>query len=135
MSESAQKKGFRGPDPNVGRATRYKKGQSGNPGGRPKFALFSQAAREVLAKPVPGDPEGRTYAQLIAQALADKAIAGDLRAAQELADRAEGRVAQPVEIEHNALGRAFEQMSNEELDAYAREGTLPDWFPKDEPVQ
>lgn len=27
------------------------------------------------------------------------------------------------------MNRLFERMSREELDAYAREGTLPDWFP------
>ena len=37
-------------------ATRWKPGQSGNPGGRPKTAPLSHACREVLAQPVPGDP-------------------------------------------------------------------------------
>ena len=32
-------------------ATRWKPGQSGNPGGRPKTAPLSQACREVLARP------------------------------------------------------------------------------------
>jgi hypothetical protein len=45
-------------------------------------------------RPVPDDPEGRTYAQAIAAKLAEKALAGDARAAGQLADRAEGRVRQ-----------------------------------------
>jgi len=121
---------FRGPSPNVGKATQFKKGQSGNPGGRPKSAPMSDAAREVLAKLVPGDPEGRTYAQAIAQKLADKALSGDLRAAQELADRAEGRAQQSVEIERSELGKAFDRMTREELEAYAVSSALPEWFPR-----
>jgi hypothetical protein len=60
-------------------------------------------------------------------------MAGDIRAAQELADRAEGKPRQSVEIEHpSELGWAFDHMSHEELEAYAREGALPDWFPKND---
>ena len=69
-----------------GEATRWKPGQSGNPGGRPKRTPLSDACREVLALPVPGDSEGRTYAQKIAAMLANKAGEGDIRAAQELGD-------------------------------------------------
>ena len=110
-------------------ATRWKPGQSGNPCGRPKTAPLSQACREVLAQPIPGDPEGRTYAQKIAHVLAEKAAKGDLRAAQELADHVEGRPRQAVEIEHTRLGDAFERMNTDELEAYAVSATLPDRFP------
>jgi hypothetical protein len=97
---------------------------------------LSQACREVLAQPVPGDPLHRTYGEKIAQVLAEKAADGDIRAAQELADRAEGRARQAIEIEHTPLGAAFERMSRDELEAYAAAGTLPSWFPKeDENVQ
>jgi hypothetical protein len=132
MPKSFAKTSFRGPSPDVGRATQFKKGQSGNPGGRPKIAPFSQAVRELLVRPVPGDREGRTYAQVIAQVLADNAISGDIRAAQELADRAEGKARQSVEIEHGELADAFDRMSDEELEAYTTSGELPDWFPPDE---
>lgn len=33
---------------------------------------------------------------------------------------------------HSPLRDAFEKMSRDELDAYARDGKLPDWFPKTE---
>jgi len=115
----------------VGKATQFKKGQTGNPGGRPKSALLSQACREQLAKPVPGDPEGRSYAEAIAQMLADKALSGDLRAAQELADRAEGRARQSVEIERSEQGKAFDRMTRDELEAYAVSSALPEWFPRE----
>lgn len=122
-----------------GEATRFQPGQSGNPGGRPKMAPLSNACRELLASPVPDDSQGRTYAQAIAEALGKRALSGDIRAAQELADRAEGRARQSIEIENTTLREAFERMSREELDAYAREGKLPAWFPKQpeqhEPIQ
>lgn len=111
-------------------ATRFKPGQSGNPGGRPRTAPLSRAYRELLAQPVPDDPEGRTYAEVIAQVLARKALKGDIRAAQELADRAEGRARQAIEIQQVRLREAFERMDREELEAYAVSGSLPEWFPK-----
>lgn len=75
---------------------------------------------------MPGDAKGRTYAQAIADKLATLALAGDIRAASELADRAEGKARQTMQIENTALKHAFERMSEAELDAYAREGQLPD---------
>jgi hypothetical protein len=84
----------------------------------------------MLALPVPGDSKGRTYAQKIATTLAEKAAKGDIRAAQELADRAEGRARQSIEIQSVTLGDAFDRMSREELEAYARDGALPAWFPR-----
>lgn len=111
---------------------RWRPGQSGNPGGRPKGTPLIDACREVLAKLVPGDTEGRTYAQAIAERLATKAVEGDIRAAQELADRAEGKARQTVQIENTALKQAFERMTDAELEAYARDGKLPAWFKQSE---
>ena len=51
-----------------------------------------------LFLPVLDNAEGRTYAQAIAQTLAAKALAGDIHAAQELADRAQGKPRQSLEI-------------------------------------
>ena len=77
-----------------GEAFRWKPGQSGNPGGRPRTAKLSEACRAKLASPMPGDPENRSFAEAIADKLAQQALKGDIRAAQELADRAEGRPSQ-----------------------------------------
>ena len=130
MAENRQKTGFRGPTPDVGRASRWQPGcPSPNPGGRPKKTPLSDACREVLALPVPGDPEGRTYAEKIAGTLAEKAAKGDIRAAQELADRAEGKARQSVEIENTTLRDAYERMSRTELETYAVTARLPEWFP------
>jgi hypothetical protein len=109
-------------------ATRWKPGQSGNPGGRPKRTPLIDACREVLGEAVPNDSTGRTYARAIAEKLAVMALTGDIRAAGELADRAEGKARQSIAIETSALRQAFERMSREELEAYARDGKLPVWF-------
>jgi hypothetical protein len=54
-------------DPSIGIATQWKKGQrSPNPGGRPKSRLLSQALGIRLAETKPDDPEGRTYAEVMA---------------------------------------------------------------------
>ena len=74
-----------------GAQTRFKPGQSGNPGGRPRTAKISEACRTKLASLIPGDVQRRTYAQAIADKLVQLALKGDIRAAQELADRAEGK--------------------------------------------
>jgi hypothetical protein len=111
---------------------RWQPGQSGNPGGRPKRTPLADACRDVLALPVPGDSEGRTYAQKIAATLAEKAVDGDIRAAQELADRAEGKARQSIEIEQTRLREAFERMSSEEKEVYATSGRMPEWFSKNE---
>lgn len=80
-------------DPNIGRGTRWKKGQpSPNPAGRPKQTLLTAAYRDVLSHPFPGDKQGRTFAERIALEMATNAANGDLRAALELADRTEGKV-------------------------------------------
>ena len=107
-------------------------GTSGNPAGRPRTAALSQAYRNKLAELVPNDRYNRTFAQCIADRLVELAMGGNISAAQELADRAEGRARQSVEIHSVVLREAFERMNREELDSYAREGRLPAWFPHTE---
>jgi len=62
-----------------GEAFRFKPGQSGNPGGRPRTGKFSEACRAKLASVVPGDAAGRTFAEAIADRLAQRALKGDIR--------------------------------------------------------
>jgi hypothetical protein len=100
-----------------GEATRFKPGQSGNPGGRPKKTPLADACRELLNKPAPDDPSGRSYAEAIAERLARKALAGDISAAREIADRAEGKARQAMELGGVDGGPVrFEGMSDEQLD-------------------
>jgi hypothetical protein len=71
----------------------FKKGQSGNPKGRPKLPDLKEAIAKVL-----GDNNGDTSAlDVIILALAKKAAKGDVRAAQELLDRGYGKSKQVIE--------------------------------------
>jgi hypothetical protein len=120
-------------NPNIadaGKPYQWKKGQSGNLSGRPKSKTLSDAYRNKLEEPVPNDPEKRTWAELIAEAQVRDAVRGNVQAAREIADRTEGRARQAIEFEDATLTKAFERMSSEELEAYARDGTLPPWFPR-----
>jgi Family of unknown function (DUF5681) len=62
-----------------GEAHRFKPGQSGNPGGRPKTGALTRAFRAVLEQPVPGDRRKRSYAQAIAERIVDFAMRGQGR--------------------------------------------------------
>jgi hypothetical protein len=85
-------------DPEIGRATRWTKGQaSPNPGGRPNKTPLSDAYRRLLETPYPGDERGRTYVERIAEVVCFEAGGGDLAAVREIADRTEGRPRQNVE--------------------------------------
>jgi hypothetical protein len=86
-------------DPEIGRSTRWAKGQpSPNPGGRPSKTLLTDAYRRLLETPYPGDERGRTYAQRIAEVVCFEAGGGDLAAVREIADRTEGRPRQNAEM-------------------------------------
>ncbi|MFZ0640626.1 MAG: DUF5681 domain-containing protein, partial [Candidatus Acidiferrales bacterium] len=112
-------------NPNIaddGKPYRWKKGQSGNPSGRPKSKTLSDAYKNKLEESVPNDPEGRTWAELIAEAQVRDAVRGNVQAAREIADRTEGRPRQAIDFEDKTISQAFERMTNEELEAYARDG-------------
>jgi hypothetical protein len=73
--------------------TQFKKGQSGNPNGRPKLPDLSQAIAKVLAE----EKDGMTALDAILAALRAKAAKGDVRAAQELLDRGFGKSKQSID--------------------------------------
>lgn len=77
---------------------RWKPGQSGNPGGRPKRKVLSDAYRAQLEELVPGDKQGRTWAEFIAAKAILEAAKGKIPAAAEIADRTEGKPRQAFEI-------------------------------------
>jgi hypothetical protein len=76
----------------------FKPGQSGNPAGRPKKALLSDALRRQLAEAVQGAPE-KTIAEHIARALIREAVAGNVQAIREVGDRTEGKPAQAIALD------------------------------------
>jgi hypothetical protein len=103
-------------DPNVGAATRWKKGSSGNPGGRPKSRLLSEALRARLAEIKKDDPASRTFAEVVAENLVDIACSkgpAAVAAINETGDRLEGRPTQAVQI--SDLTREIREKSDVEL--------------------
>lgn len=84
-----------------GYGRQFKPGQSGNPNGRPRDPL-KQAIQAELAKTASARVDGRvakgTKNQIVAKAMVSAAIAGNVRAAEFIADRAFGRAAQPLDI-------------------------------------
>lgn len=128
--ENRRKAGRNNPVPR-GESTQWKPGQSGNPGGRPKSAPLSQACRDLLNSPVPNDSAHRTYAQVIAAKLAKKAMRGDVESARELANRAEGKARQALDIASEVSTPSyadFEGWTRGELAAFAERGVIPDRF-------
>lgn len=81
----------------------FKKGQSGNPKGRPKMPDLSDAIAKILND----EKDGKTALEAILAALRAKAAKGDVRAAQELLDRAYGKSQQ--KIDHTTQGEKIQQ--------------------------
>ena len=113
-------------DPNIGAATRYRKGQSGNAGGRPKSRILSEALRNRLAEVKPDDPAGRTYAEVVAANLIELACGhgpGAVHAANEIADRIEGRAPQHIAISDFTL--ELNSKSDSELEFHLAHNRWP----------
>lgn len=114
-------------DPSIGKATQFRKGQpSPNPGGRPKSRLLSEALRTRLAEVKPDDPAGRTYAEAIAEnmiRIACSTGASAVHAANEIADRIEGRAPQSIQISDFAAD--LQSRSDGELQFYLANNRWP----------
>lgn len=93
----------------AGNLTSWKKGQSGNPGGRPKKKLIDRALEELLLE---NDSE---KARELAQRVLQLALAGDVLAIKFIAERTEGRAMQKVEISGELNAGELRQMSDTEL--------------------
>jgi hypothetical protein len=95
----------------------FKKGQSGNPNGRPKKI---PELRELLANVLGDEKDGKSAAEAILMALRNKAIKGDVRAAELLLDRAYGKVKQEAELSGNLgiteviMPKAIEEQENDQ---------------------
>jgi ribosomal protein L18E len=91
----------------------FQKGQSGNPAGRPKTAILSNAIRKKLTEIDETDPQRRTYAEILVEQLVMKAKTGDVQALKEIADRTEGKARQSVSLttdKHERYEREIETM-------------------------
>src|ERR1700732_4720111 len=81
------------PGNTVGLATRFKKGDRANPGGRPSYKKYSEALRALVA----ADPDETFEINSNAAALAARVVKmgkkGNISAIREIGDRCEGRPA------------------------------------------
>jgi len=68
----------------------FVRGESGNPGGRPREGLISRALRVLLSGAGPGRRSG-SLAESLAATLTKHATAGNLHALREILGRTEGR--------------------------------------------
>lgn len=83
-------------------------GFSGNPLGRPKGRKITDEIDTLLAER-PDGTDGKTRAQLLAQAIFDHALKGDARYAAMVMERIEGKVPDIV------ITKGLDDMSTEEL--------------------
>ncbi len=89
--EKRGRTGFRGPSPDVGKATQFKLGNCANPGGRPKKKPITELYQQMLN-------DGATL-EVIRKAILKNirgGTAGFVMQLREMADRVEGKVTQPV---------------------------------------
>lgn len=91
----------------------FGKGQTGNPGGRPKTDKIFREALNLAIKRTEGD---KTKLARVAEALVEKALTGDVPAINAIADRLDGKPHQTAEITH-VRTRASE-LSDDELAGY-----------------
>ena len=86
-------------------ATRWKKGTSGNPRGRPKKQdCLTHLLREEIEKICPADRENRTWKQLIVRATLQLAMKGNAAALKEVWERLDGKVLQSEKLQLAGAG-------------------------------
>jgi hypothetical protein len=79
--------------------TLWKKGQSGNPKGRPKKVFnYAEELRVQLIAVDPKDEQGRTFGQIIVAKQIELAKQGSIRATNEILDRLLGKPPQALAI-------------------------------------
>ena len=103
MATDKQRKNREGRKRSLANLKPFRKGQSGNPKGRPKSITLSEALRHELAKENPKGKDGETYAERIAAVLCQAAVGGNVNAAKEIADRTEGKPRQALEVDMSVM--------------------------------
>jgi hypothetical protein len=98
----------------------FKKGISGNPGGRSGEKIFTDALRLELNRIDPNDKEKRKKVNRLAEKLVECAMEDKQAwAFRQIADRLEGKAAQ--QIDHNVVdNREISEFSDAELSAILR---------------
>lgn len=80
--------------------TRFKKGQSGNPKGRPKKMPELEA---ILIKVLSEERDGMSAMEAIIRRLRSQAANGNTKAAEILMERGYGKVTQKLEVEDTTI--------------------------------
>ncbi len=76
--------------------TQWKKGQSGNPAGRPKKAVCIPDLLKKISDEESGSDMNKL--EVVLRVIYKKAVSGDLQCAQFIADRMEGKPRQAMDI-------------------------------------
>ena len=79
---------------------RWQKGQSGNPGGRPR----GSSIKKVLGRVMRQKHNGKSYYDLLGEVLCREALKGKHAFVKELLDRLEGPVPRPVDAATEGAG-------------------------------
>jgi len=109
-----------------GEATWFKKGMPPPPtSGRPKSKRANEACRAVLRALFPGDPEGRTGAAYLADALLQRGGWGDVQAIQVIFERAEGKPKQDVGLQGESQLSLLIKAMNDQVKRQRPEGQIP----------
>ena len=124
-----QKTGFRGPSPDVGKATQFKAGEpSPNPSGRPKRRPVTDAYLEAMMRPLPdnirrqlGLEKGANYLQAMALGTLRSGVKGNHGAAREIREATEGKSTQRVELTGESGGPIVAALDKETTLAAIRE--------------
>jgi len=109
----------------------WKKGQSGNPAGRPIGSgdkQFVEQLRIVLAEVVPDDPAGERKLRRIAEKLVDAALDGHSWAIQQVADRIDGKPAQESTVNFKEKREASDSTREELMAILAKQVKKDDAF-------
>jgi len=104
----------------------FKKGISGNPGGKTGEKIFTDALRLELNRIDPTDKEKRKKVNKLAEKLVSCALDGEGWAFNMIADRLKGKAAQ--QIDHSVIdNREISEYSDTELSAILRSrvGVVP----------
>jgi hypothetical protein len=109
----------------------WPKGQSANPGGRPKGSLsWAKVLRDVGYEINPKDKQGRTYMESAARMMWHKAgNEGSVRAAEMIADRLEGKPLQAIAVSGSLETIAREERVAQVLDRLAALKEGDDQYP------
>ncbi len=96
----------------------FQKGQSGNPNGRPKS---SKLFNDMLRLAINGADGDMAELRKIADKLVEKAVAGDIQAIKEVADRLDGKPMQAIEASVDLSTDPLTEM----IDWVAKHGKRP----------